>query len=162
MAERTSRRWWAALLPLLLVWAAAAYGGFAAPGQGEAAPHPAHPGARGPTGLPADTPRVAAPDPEIGERLFGEIGCNGCHTVEEVGGAVGPDLTEVGSAPSRDPDRWPTTEAYLRASLLEPRAYVVDGYTPVMPDPDALGLDPEAVEHLVAYLKSLGGGGGGS
>lgn len=157
MAERAPRTWWSAL-PLLLVWTAAAYGGVA-PSPAEGEPHPAGiPIAP----LPADTPSAAAPNPRIGERLFGETGCNGCHTVGGIGGAVGPDLSGVGARPSRDPSRWTTTDAYIRASILDPGAYVVDRYQPAMPDAATLDLGEEEVEHLVAYLKTLRDGGGGS
>jgi hypothetical protein len=54
------------------------------------------------------------------QKLFGQIGCNGCHTIDDVGGIVGSNLTVVGSRPSRDPARWPTTEAYVRASIEGP------------------------------------------
>ncbi len=94
-------------------------------------------------------------DPEKGKELFGRIGCNGCHTVDGVGGSVGPDLSGVGARPSRDTSRWPTSEDYIRASIREPKAFVVSGYTPVMPPPDVLGLTEQDVDHLVAYLKTL-------
>lgn len=97
----------------------------------------------------------AVPDPERGERRFREVGCNGCHTVAGVGGMVGPDLTEVGARPSRDPERWLITEDYIRASILEPDAFIVLGYDNMMPPPDRLGLSERDVSDIVDYLLTL-------
>ncbi|MEX1258601.1 MAG: cytochrome c [Gemmatimonadota bacterium] len=99
---------------------------------------------------------VAAPPPgaaaSTGELLFGRIGCNGCHTIDGVGGMVGPNLSAVGARPSRDLTRWPTTEAYIRASLETPGAFVADGFGPAMPPPEQLGITPEDIGALVSYL----------
>jgi len=75
--------------------------------------------------------------------------------VNGVGGMVGPDLTGVGARPSRDPARWPTTEAYIRASIIEPKAYVVDDYGAVMLSADFLHLTAQNVDDVVAYLMTL-------
>ncbi len=72
-----------------------------------------------------------------------------------MGGIVGPNLTTVGSRPSRDLGRWPTTEAYIRASIEGPGKYVVEGYTPDMPPPELLGIDGGDIDALVAYLLTL-------
>lgn len=105
---------------------------------------------------PGDQAARAAPgDARRGELLFGQIGCNGCHLVNGVGGMVGPELTGVASRPTPDPGRWPSAEAYVRASILEPGTYLVPGYTADMPGPDKLGLAPQHVNDLVAYLMTL-------
>ena len=103
----------------------------------------------------AEAPLPPRGDPARGQELFGTVGCNGCHTVAGVGGSVGPDLTTAGARPSPDPRRWPTPEAYILASLLEPDAYVVPRYTADMPAADALGLSRQDLEDLVAYLMTL-------
>jgi mono/diheme cytochrome c family protein len=103
----------------------------------------------------AVTPGPGEHDRTLGQQLFGQIGCNGCHTIDDVGGMVGPNLTAVGSRPSRDPARWPTTEAYVRASIEGPAQYVVEGYTPDMPPSDLLGIDAGDIDELVAYLLTL-------
>lgn len=154
--RKPATRLLALALPLLLA------GGSAAGGpEGKALPI----GADGdPPDRVAQVPQAAERtdgpdgDPEEGRRLFSRIGCNGCHMVDEVGGMVGPDLTEVGARPSPDPDRWPTTEAYIHSSIRDPGAYIVDGYTDMMPRPEVLGLDDEMIDHLVAYLLGLRGG----
>jgi cytochrome c oxidase subunit 2 len=45
-------------------------------------------------------------------------------------------------------------DAYLRDSILLPQKQLVDGYLPIMPTYSNL-LDEEAVQRLVAYLRSL-------
>ena len=111
------------------------------------------------SGSPASavTPGPGELDRTAGQRLFGQIGCNGCHTIDEVGGIVGPNLTTVGSRPSRDLERWPTTEAYIRASIEGPGQYVVEGYTPDMPPSELLGIDGGDIDKLIAYLLTLRG-----
>lgn len=91
-------------------------------------------------------------DPRRGEQRFAEAGCNGCHLVHGVGGMIGPDLTHVATNPLRDPGRWPSLDAYLRESILDPLAYVVEGFPPDMPPAEKLGLTQRDVEDLVAYL----------
>jgi mono/diheme cytochrome c family protein len=99
-------------------------------------------------------------DARRGERLFGEAGCNGCHTVKGIGGQVGPDLTRVGSLDvktQRPGGRWPTLEAYLRESIENPNAYSVPGFENPsrMPSAAVLKLTDQEVSDLVAYLLSL-------
>jgi mono/diheme cytochrome c family protein len=95
-------------------------------------------------------------DPARGRQRFGEIGCNGCHTVAGVGGMVGPELTRIGSAPLREPGRWPTPRVYIEESIRDPQAYLVPGYPPDMPAASKLGLTDQDVGDLVAYLLTLG------
>lgn len=99
--------------------------------------------------------REAPGDAARGERRFGEIGCNGCHLVNGVGGMVGPDLTGIAAKPLREPGRWPSADAYLRESIREPRAYLVTGYPPDMPSAAKLKLADRDVDDLVAYLLTL-------
>lgn len=54
-----------------------------------------------------------------GQLYYGKGGCARCHTVGGRGGAIGPDLNDVGARRS---------VAYLRAVLLDPEATVPDGF----------------------------------
>jgi cytochrome c oxidase subunit 2 len=54
-----------------------------------------------------------------------------------------------------------TDEAFLRESILEPQATLVQGYPPVMPDRYG-DMPKNELEALVAYIKFLGQEGGGS
>ena len=107
----------------------------------------------------AATPGPGEFDPTVaaGQQLFGQVGCNGCHTIDGVGGIVGPNLSAVGVRPSRDVAQWSTTEAYIRASIEGPGQYVVEGYTPDMVPPDQLGIDAADIDQLLAYLLTLKG-----
>jgi cytochrome c oxidase subunit 2 len=86
--------------------------------------------------------------------LFAKFGCNACHTLTAAGatGQVGPNLDEVGArAGSRVPGLAP--EDYIRQSILDPNAHVVEGFTPnVMPQDFAQRMRPEELEALVAFL----------
>lgn len=98
-------------------------------------------------------------DPSRGERLIGAAGCNGCHTVRGVGGNVGPDLTAVARrAPGRAASqKLEKPELYLVQSLVYPRAYIVEGFNPVMPNWKELQLNERDLSDLVAYLMTLSG-----
>jgi putative heme-binding domain-containing protein len=62
-------------------------------------------------------------DPVRGEKLYaGKGNCARCHTMAGRGGALGPDLSDIGAQRSA---------AYLRASLLDPEASVPDGFLQV-------------------------------
>lgn len=82
-------------------------------------------------------------DAEIGQRLFRSEGCSACHSTDK-NRIVGPGLAGISSRGD---------DAYIRQSLSEPGAVVVEGYPNVMPR--FSGLSEETVNHLVAYLKTL-------
>lgn len=94
-------------------------------------------------------------DPRQGEIRFAEVGCNGCHLVNGVGGMIGPDLTHVASKPPPDPNRWRSSVEYLRESIVDPPAYLVPGFPADMPSAERLGLTQQDVDDLVAYLSGL-------
>jgi cytochrome c oxidase cbb3-type subunit 3 len=59
-------------------------------------------------------------DPERGSAIYwGKAACNGCHMVNGQGGALGPDLSAIGS--QRSP-------ASLKESIVSPSANIVSGY----------------------------------
>src|SRR5207245_7244809 len=68
-----------------------------------------------------------------------------------------PDLAAVGPPPStRKPGR--TAKAYLTEPLIQPRAFIVPGYPPIMPavDKPPIGLNRSELWALTAFLESLG------
>ena len=113
----------------------------------------------GPT-TPAEQPPLATNgggDVSLGRTVFtSEGGCIACHTVDsipEARGAIGPDLTHVASgAAQRVPGL--SAEEYIRQSIAEPSAFVVEGFAPVMAVPAALQQSPK-IDQLVAFLLSL-------
>jgi putative heme-binding domain-containing protein len=68
-------------------------------------------------------PLKIAGDGENGEKLYtSKGGCTQCHTIDGKGGAIGPDLTDIGAR--RSP-------AYLRESLVKPEAGFPEGFLQV-------------------------------
>jgi len=94
----------------------------------------------------------------VGEELFkGKGTCEVCHRIGQVG-ARAPDLAGIGGrAGTRRPGVSPT--AYLVESLLQPGAYVVEGFPNIMPrvDRPPIGLNRSELWAVVAFLESLGG-----
>lgn len=91
---------------------------------------------------------------EIGQRLFAELRCDSCHSAD--GSGRGPSLEDVfgrtialDSGPAVVAD-----EAYVRESILNPRAKVVAGFRPVMPTFQGQ-VSEEQLLQLLAYIKSL-------
>jgi mono/diheme cytochrome c family protein len=94
-----------------------------------------------------------------GEQLFhGAGGCTACHGL----GTRAPNLLtdEKGLGPigarcgKREAGK--DCKAYLYESLISPRAYVVPGYEPIMPEMGRI-LSPQQLWALVAFLESQGG-----
>ncbi|GAB4534807.1 MAG: hypothetical protein Fur0018_24810 [Anaerolineales bacterium] len=100
-------------------------------------------------------------DPQAGKRLFYEnslgtnAGCRICHSLEADVRLVGPSLAGVATrAASRVPGM--SAEEYLRQSILDPGAYVVEGYPDgqMVPNLGAVLSDAQ-VDDLIAFLMTL-------
>jgi cytochrome c oxidase subunit 2 len=72
----------------------------------------------------ADSARDATGGDASGRRLFGEFGCDGCHTVRGHfdGSAIGPDLTHFGSRRSRAAGALPMTRDAVSRFIRDPAA----------------------------------------
>ena len=95
-----------------------------------------------------------APDnrPEaVGAALFTQYGCIACH------GQQAPTLAGVYNHPQtmQNGRTIIADDAYLRESIIDPRAQIVAGYTPIMPSYQGQ-LSEEQIFALLAYIKSLG------
>lgn len=92
---------------------------------------------------------------EWGEMLFAQKGCTACHQ-REAGGAqlAGPNFSGLFGRQEQLADGTTVTvdEAYVRQSILEPRARVVQGFNPVMP---TIPMSEQQLDALVAYLRTL-------
>lgn len=90
-------------------------------------------------------------DPVVGQALFASFACSGCHLTGP-DKLVGPGLAGVydraGSRTSLDAD------AYIKQSILDPEAFIVDTFAPLMPSFDGRASDDD-VRNLIAYLKTL-------
>jgi cytochrome c oxidase subunit II len=89
-----------------------------------------------------------------GEKIFAELGCVTCHRSDAQG--RGPNLQGVFGKPVllADGRTLVADENYVRESILDPGAKIVNGFKPVMPTFQGL-LTEEQLNALVAYVKSL-------
>jgi mono/diheme cytochrome c family protein len=90
-------------------------------------------------------------NPEAGEALFASQGCNGCHAFEAAGSTaeVGPSLDEDLEGNAEDAGQ--ELAAYVNSSLVNPNAYVVEGYQEgVMPS--YASLERQQLADLVAFI----------
>ena len=92
---------------------------------------------------------------EAGAALFQAQGCASCHS--EGPAARGPRLQGLFGRPVHLAGGGTVTadETYLRESILDSRAKVVEGFKPIMPTYRGL-LSEEQLLQLIAYVKSLG------
>jgi mono/diheme cytochrome c family protein len=96
---------------------------------------------------------------EAGQELYeGAGGCTACHGL----GTRAPNLlvaeADQGPIGARCGERVPGEDCktYLHRSMVEPQAYVVEGFQPIMPDVSRT-LSNAQVWALIAYLQSQGG-----
>jgi len=95
---------------------------------------------------------------KAGEQIFhGKGACEICHRIGQKGTRA-PDLAGVGGRAAKSKPGMSAT-AYLVESLLDPAAYLVEGYPPIMPrvDKPPIGLNRSELWAVVAFLESLGG-----
>tara|TARA_Y100001934_G_C12324011_1_gene761587 strand:- start:840 stop:1646 length:807 start_codon:yes stop_codon:yes gene_type:complete len=94
-----------------------------------------------------------------GELLYGSAGgCTACHGL----GTRAPNLLTAdgseGPIGARCDDRVPgeSCKEYLYLAMVEPNVFLVDGYSPIMPDMRR-SLSNEQIWAIVAYLEAQGG-----
>lgn len=104
-----------------------------------------HPeGVGGTTGPPpSGSASSLSPSAREGSRLFGSLGCVGCHSVNGKGGAVGPDLS--------DESRRGHSRAWLAAQIANPKSHNPNSIMPPYPT-----LGDTQMNQVVDYLMSLG------
>ncbi len=97
---------------------------------------------------------------EVGEFLYTREGCKACHSLDGTT-VVGPSfknvygfefLTTTGETVLAD-------DAYIKESILDPNASIIDGYQPVM-TPYAGKLGDKEIEAIIEFLKTLSERGG--
>jgi cytochrome c oxidase subunit 2 len=101
--------------------------------------------------------RGAATMINTGEQLFVQFGCQTCHRVDS--GQRGPSLEGLHGKEVKLADGRTVVadEEYIRESILNPNTKIVAGYQPLMPT-YRNQLDPEQINLIVEYVKSLRGG----
>jgi len=95
------------------------------------------------------TPAVA------GQQLFQTLGCVSCHGATGEGGR-GPALNGLFGRETQlvGGQKITADEAYIRESILNPQAQLVDGFGPIMPTFQGQISEDQLVQ-LLAYIKSL-------
>ena len=87
---------------------------------------------------------------ERGEQLFVSIGCNACHSIESEDTIVGPSL--VGIVDRAGTRTSLSADEYLKQSINDPSAFIVEGFTNSMVVPK---LPANQVDDLIAYITTL-------
>jgi cytochrome c oxidase subunit 2 len=89
-----------------------------------------------------------------GEKLFQQYGCSTCHLLDTQGRC--PNLRGVFGNPVKLTDGTQITadEAYVRESILNPRAKTVAGFEQLMPTFQGQ-INEEGLLQLIAYIRSL-------
>jgi cytochrome c oxidase subunit 2 len=92
----------------------------------------------------------------IGRRLFTRYGCISCHGINP--GVQAPALAGIFGKPVglSDGTQVMVDENYIRESILNPGAKIVQGYQNVMPSFKSI-LSEDDTLNLIAYIKSMGG-----
>jgi coenzyme F420-reducing hydrogenase delta subunit/cytochrome c2 len=104
--------------------------------------------------------RITGGDPERGKDIFfassigQSAGCRVCHSIKSGEKKVGPSLAGIATrAATRIPGM--SAEAYIRQSIEDPGAYVVEGFPNVMLPDMAEKLSDQDMEDLIAFLMTL-------
>jgi len=95
---------------------------------------------------------------KAGEEILHTKGsCEICHRIGQKGTRA-PDLAGIGARAGKTKPGM-SAKQYILESLLQPGAYVVEGYPNIMPQVDKppIGLNRSEVWALAAFLESLGG-----
>jgi cytochrome c oxidase subunit 2 len=110
-----------------------------------------------------DTTLVAATDMEsptaTGRRIMQNIGCFACHTIDG-NKLVGPSFKgiwgeEVTVTTGGDKRQIVVDEEYIRRSIFDPNADIVDGFNKGLMLSYEGQLSEEDVENIIEYLKTL-------
>ena len=106
--------------------------------------------------IPAEEISIGQTAAERGESLFFDSAttCILCHAVDGQGGTRGPDLAGIATrAGSRIEGM--DAQTYLRESITDPTAYIVDGFQPIMPPGLINVIGEENIDDLIAFLLTL-------
>ena len=107
----------------------------------------------GSTPDPTPPPPTLSPLAQQGKQVFSRV-CGACHSTTPDTIIVGPSLAGVASrAGSRVEGQDAYT--YLLTSVMQPDAYLVEGFENLMPNNLSKQLTGEELDAVVAYLQTL-------
>jgi mono/diheme cytochrome c family protein len=105
-----------------------------------------------------DSAAPAEGDPQAGETVYTEVAsptCDSCHSLQAGEAIFGPSLAGVAAQAGQEVSGQ-SAEAYLRESIVDPDAHVVEGFAAgIMPSTYGTQLSDEQITDLVAYLMTL-------
>lgn len=106
---------------------------------------------------PAASAEAVSGDVQAGAKVFTTKTCTTCHKITGLEGAVGvlgPALDGIGSRAATRVQGM-SAEAYLRQSIEEPGAHLVEGFQNVMTPNLKDSMSDKEYQDLLAYLLSL-------
>ena len=103
--------------------------------------------------VPNDAPAPASGNGN-GAALFEQLGCVACHHMN--GSGPGPSLAGLygTTITLENGDEVTADEQYIRTAILDPKAQILAGYLPIMPD-YASRVSDEDLAALVEYIRTL-------
>ena len=110
-----------------------------------------------PAETPAETPPAGGDLAAQGMTIAQNQGCLGCHSTDG-SRLVGPTWQGVygSQEPLTDGTTVTVDDEYIRESIVDPNAKVVQGFQPnIMPQNFGQTLSDSDIEALIAYIKSL-------
>ena len=92
---------------------------------------------------------------QSGAKVFQANGCQSCHLADGTG--LGPSLLGLYGNPVKLTTGETVTadDAYIRESIVLPKAKIVLGYTPIMPSFQGR-MTEEQISNVIAYIRALG------
>ena len=91
-------------------------------------------------------------DADIGAGLINEHDCFACHVLGD--GSLSPLFDGIGAlAAERRPPL--SAAAYLYESIVDPSAFILEGYSDSMPNTYTESLTHQEIGHIIAYLLTL-------
>ncbi|MEM1041570.1 MAG: cytochrome c oxidase subunit II [Bacteroidota bacterium] len=91
---------------------------------------------------------------QLGELLYTKQACNNCHSVDGSSG-IGPSWQGLWQAARPGSDEGVADANYIRTSIVNPNAYIVEGYQGAMPAYP--NLTDRELNGLVAYIRDING-----
>lgn len=104
----------------------------------------------------AQAEAAASPDPARGQKLYDSLGCKACHSTDSSAG-IGPTWQGLyGSQVSlADGTTVTADDAYIKASILQPGAQTVAGYTAGAMPASFGNLSDGQLADLIEFMKTL-------